>query len=109
MRIVTDSKRPEDRKNPDECNVFAIYQYFASPEAIANKREQYLKGGLAYADIKQELFEVLDKRFGGHYDTYLELVNDHDRLDRILAEGAGKARAMAIPILEKVRRKIGMK
>jgi tryptophanyl-tRNA synthetase len=109
MRIVTDSKRPEDSKNPDECNVFAIYQYFASPEAITKKREQYRKGGLAYADIKQELFEVLDERFGGRYDTYLELVNDHARLDRILAEGAGKARSMAVPVLEKVRRKIGMK
>jgi tryptophanyl-tRNA synthetase len=26
MRIVTDPKRPEDPKNPDECNVFNIYK-----------------------------------------------------------------------------------
>ena len=109
MRIVTDSKRPEDKKNPDECNVFAIYQYFAGADEIASKREQYLEGGLAYADIKQALFEVLDEKFGDRYNTYQELINDHARLDTILAEGAEKARAMAAPIMEKVRRKIGMK
>ena len=109
MRIVTDSKRPEDKKNPDECNVFAIFKYFADADAIAAKKEQYLSGGLAYADIKQELFEVLDDKFGVSFNIYQELVNDHARLDAILAEGAEKARAMAIPIMETVRRKIGMK
>lgn len=109
MRIVTDSKRPEDVKNPDECNVFSIYQYFADKEAIAQKRAQYLKGGLAYSDIKQELFDVLDAKFGECYPTYLELLNDHARLDQVLIEGAEKARAMARPIMGKVRRKIGMK
>ena len=109
MRIVTDSKRPEDAKNPDECNVFAIYQYFADKEAIAEKRAQYLKGGLAYSDIKQELFEVLDAKFGRNYATYLELLNDHAKLDQVLIEGAEKARALAKPIMDKVRRKIGMK
>ncbi len=53
MRIVTDSRRPEDPKNPDECNVFNIFKYFASPEAIATRRNAYLKGGLAYSEIKQ--------------------------------------------------------
>jgi tryptophanyl-tRNA synthetase len=109
MRIVTDSKRPEDIKNPDECNVFAIYQYFADKEAIIEKRAQYLKGGLAYSDIKQALFEVLDAKFGQRYPAYLELLNDHARLDQVLIEGAEKARAMAIPIMDKVRRKIGMR
>ena len=109
MRIVTDSKRPEDVKNPDQCNVFAIYKYFASPDAIAEKRQQYLEGGLAYSDIKQQLFDVLDEKFGRHYNTYLELVNDHARLDRIMAEGAEKARSIAGPMMDRVRRKIGMK
>jgi len=109
MRIVTDSKRPEDPKDPEKCNVFAIYSYFAAPDAIAAKRARYLEGGLAYSDVKQELFELIDARFGSRYGAYLELVNDHARLDEILAQGAAKARAMAEPIMARLRRKIGIK
>jgi tryptophanyl-tRNA synthetase len=60
MRIVTDSKRPEDPKNPDECNVYNIFKYFAAPEAIESRHKAYLNGGLAYSEIKQELFELLN-------------------------------------------------
>ena len=34
-----------------------IYRYFATPEAVEAKSNQYLNGGLAYSDIKQELYE----------------------------------------------------
>lgn len=109
MRIVTDSKRPEDLKNPDECNVFNIYKYFASAEAIASRRNAYLKGGLAYSEIKQELYEILNKFFGDRRDTYQKLLDDKDHLDDILIQGAKKARAIAESVLERVRRAIGIR
>jgi tryptophanyl-tRNA synthetase len=109
MRIVTDSKHPEEPKNPDECNVFRIYRYFASPKAIAAKRNLYLRGGLAYSDIKQELFELLQKKFAKSRDAYIDLIQEPARLDAILKQGAQKARAMAVPMMEKLRRKIGIR
>jgi tryptophanyl-tRNA synthetase len=108
LRIVTDSKRPQDEKNPDACNVFNIFKYFATPEAIEARRRAYLNGGLAYSDIKQELYGLLNEIFGGRRDTYHQLINDKDQLDRILNEGAVKARAVAKPILERVRRAVGI-
>lgn len=108
MRIVTDSKRPEDPKNPDECNVFSIYKYFASAEAIASRRNAYLKGGLAYSEIKQELYELLNEFFGSRRGTYRQLLEDKNHLDGILNQGAEKARAIAAPVLERVRRAIGI-
>jgi tryptophanyl-tRNA synthetase len=33
MRIVTDSKPPEESKDPEECNVFAIWRHFAPAES----------------------------------------------------------------------------
>jgi tryptophanyl-tRNA synthetase len=108
MRIVTDSKRPQDPKNPDECNVFNIFKYFASPEAIASRRNAYLNGGLAYSEIKQELYEMLNEFFGARRDTYRQLLDDKNSLDRILKEGADKARAIAGPVLQSVRRAIGI-
>jgi tryptophanyl-tRNA synthetase len=109
MRIVTDSKRPEDPKDPEACNVFGIYRYFAAPEAVAARRNLYLKGGLAYSEIKQELYELLEHKFGSRRKTYLQLVQDHAHLDTVLGQGAAKARAIGIPLMEKLRRKIGIR
>ena len=108
MRIVTDSKRPEDPKNPDECNVFNIFKYFASPEAIESRRNVYLKGGLAYSEMKQQLYELLNELFGGRRNTYRQLLGDKNHLDRILNQGAAKARSIAGPVLQRVRRAVGI-
>ena len=107
-RIVTDSKRPEDPKDPDACNIFAIYQHFADADAVAAKRRLYLEGGLAYGAMKQELFELLESAFADKRDRYNALMNNTSELDRILEKGAEKARAIAAPIMAKVRKAVGM-
>ena len=108
MQIVTDSSRPEDPKNPDDCNVFNIFKYFAAPDTIESRRNAYLSGGLAYSEIKQELYELLNEFFGGRRDTYQNLLDDKNHLDHILNEGADRARALAGPVLENVRRAVGI-
>jgi len=108
MRIVTDSRRPEDPKDPDRCNVFAIYRHFASKSAVERTREKYVSGGLAYSEIKKELLGILEKTFSQASEKYHTLVNDQARIDRILSRGAEKARAIGAPVLQKVRRNIGI-
>ena len=78
------------------------------PEAVESRRNAYLNGGLAYREIKQELYELLNDFFGGRRGNYHQLMDDKDLLDRILNDGADKARAMAGPVLESVRRAIGI-
>jgi tryptophanyl-tRNA synthetase len=109
MRIVTDSKRPEEPKNPDECNVFAVYRHFASPEEIQNKRNLYLNGGLAYSEIKQDLFDLLEASFTNSREAFGNLRADPACLDDILKKGAERARALGAPIMQKLRRKIGIR
>lgn len=108
MRIVTDSTAPREPKNPDRCNVFAIYQHFAPPGAVDAWRQRYRKGGAAYADIKSELADLLERRFGRQRRVYHALLEDTKALDRIFARGAAAARAAAKPMLQKVRRHIGI-
>jgi tryptophanyl-tRNA synthetase len=79
------------------------------PEAIESRRDAYLTGGLVYSEIKQELYELLNEFSGGRRDNYKQLMDDKDLLDRILSDGAEKARALAAPVLESVRRAIGIK
>ena len=108
MRIVTDSKRPEDPKDPDECNIFAIYRHLADADAVAAKRQLYLEGGLAYGAMKQELFELLETTFSEQRDRYNALMDNPEALDKILEQGAEKARDIARPILAKVRKAVGV-
>ena len=107
-RIVTDSKRPEESKDPEKCNIFAIYRHLADADAVDAKRELYLEGGLAYGAMKEELFELLEATFSDKRDRYNALMDNLDELDKILEKGAEKARDIARPILAKVRKAVGV-
>jgi tryptophanyl-tRNA synthetase len=108
MRIVTDSRRPEDPKDPETDNVFAIYRYFAAEAEIERTRQRYLAGGLAYSEIKEDLFELLESRFGEARSKFEALMKDWAYLDQVLMSGAAKARTIATPMMEKVRRAVGV-
>ena len=108
MRIVTDSKRPEEPKDPDECNIFAIYRHLADADAVEAKRKLYLEGGLAYGEMKKELFALLETTFSEQRDRYNALMDNPDELDKILEKGAEKARDIAGPILARVRKAVGV-
>jgi len=108
MGIITDSKPPEAPKNPDACNVFSLYQYFAPPEAVEKTRMIYLKGGARYSDIKRELIDLLIEKFKEGRRAYDVLLRDKPGIDRILKQGAATARNIAKPLLSKVRQKIGI-
>lgn len=107
MRIVTDSRPPEEPKDPETDNVFAIYRHFAPEEDILRVKNQYLQGGMAYSEIKGELFELLEQTFGPARARYEEYMLDWGYLDNIMQKGAEKARKMAIPLLERIRKAVG--
>lgn len=108
MRIVTDSRSPEESKDPDEDNVYNIYRHFAPQEEVEKIRQRYLKGGLAYSEIKQKLFEQLEDQFGTARGKYEIMMEDWAQLDEILLQGADKARTIAKPMMEKIRKAVGV-
>ena len=107
MRIVTDSRSPEEPKDPETDNVFAIYRHFASEEDLERVRQRYLQGGMAYSEIKGELFERLEQTFGSARARYDEYMQDWGYLDQVLSKGAEKARKMAVPLLARIRKAVG--
>src|SRR5437763_2517991 len=48
MGIVTDSSKVEDPKDPDKCNVFALYNLFATPAERDEMAAKYRAGGMGY-------------------------------------------------------------
>lgn len=107
MSIVTDSTPMEEPKNPDTCNVYALYKLVANPEQIAEMRENYLKGGYGYGHAKQALFDVLIEKFATQRDAYHNYMNNPDELEARLKVGADKAQVVAKEVIAKVREKLG--
>ena len=105
--IVTDATPLEEPKNPDTCNVFAIYKLIATETQIVEMRANYLKGGYGYGHAKQALFEVIMERFKKERELYNNYMNNSAELDKQLKLGADKARVIASKVLKRVRNKLG--
>jgi len=108
MRIVTDSKRPEDPKDPEEDNLFSLLQFFASPGRLEEIRQLYVHGGAAYGSLKKELADLILEHFAEARVKFEDLIADKAYLDRILLEGAAKAREMGKPYLMAARKATGI-
>ncbi len=109
MSIVTDSTPLEEPKNPDTCNVFAIYSLLAEQEQIHQLRDKYLGGNYGYGHAKQELFELILEKFKNERKLFQKFMDDTQLLEEELQKGEEKARAIGSTVLDKVRKKIGYK
>lgn len=107
MSIQTDSTPLEEPKNPDTCNVFALYKLVASDSEIAEMRKKYQAGGYGYGTAKQELYELLLKKYAFQREKYAYYMENLPEIDAALEKGAEKAREVADKVLERVRRKLG--
>jgi len=106
-KIVTDSREPGEPKDPDSSSLYAIYRAFAGDAESAAFRHE-LETGMGWGDAKQKLFERLDAEIAplrAHYDS---LMAHPDDIEDTLREGAKKARAIAAPRLEIMRRAVGL-
>lgn len=109
MAIQTDSTPVEEPKDPDHCNLYNIFKLFASPERLAEVRKLYVEGGAAYGHLKLELVDLIDGYYKEARIRRTELLRDKESLRKILDHGALKAREKAVPTLDLVRRKTGLK
>jgi tryptophanyl-tRNA synthetase len=107
MQIVTDSTPLEEPKNPDTCNVFAIYQLLASDDEVSQMRKNYEGGNYGYGHAKQALFELLNEKFTDEREKYQYYMSNPDELEMKLKEGEEKATQVAIEVLSRVKGKLG--
>jgi tryptophanyl-tRNA synthetase len=105
---VTDSGRDVVR-GPDKAGVTNLIEILASvrgtePEAI----EKEFAGSPGYAGFKQAVGEAVADYLSPTRRRYAELRADEAGLERILAEGSEKARAIASETVELARRRMGV-
>ncbi len=104
MRIITDSKTPEESKNPDESTIFQLYRHFATDEQIAEFAEMFRRGGMGYGSAKTILFDKINSVLEGPRTEYERLMANPDEIDAILAKGAERAKAVAQKTLARVKK-----
>ncbi|MCB1127923.1 MAG: tryptophan--tRNA ligase, partial [Verrucomicrobiae bacterium] len=109
MGIRMDSRTPDEPKPDAGENLAVQLLKLVAPGPVAADYEDRLRaGGLGYGDLKKKLFECYWEHFAGARQRRAELAADPAELTRILQAGAARARAVARPVLERVRRACGL-
>ncbi len=116
LSIKTDSAGMLDAKNPDTCPVFRIFRAIAGKDdprtiTLAEKYadpSRHSPDGFGYGHAKQALFELVLDHFATARAARARIMADADVVDRILKEGAEKARAVARVTLAKARAATGL-
>jgi tryptophanyl-tRNA synthetase len=107
MRAVTDTDgdvRADEQAKPGVTNLLRIYSALAGVP-VAELETRY--AGSGYGTFKKELAEVVVDALAPVRERTEKLIANETELDRMLAAGAAKARALASPTLARVRDKVG--
>ena len=111
-KIATDSRPPEEAKDPAGLLLFDFLALFLAPSELEDWRERVRRGGVGapgYGHLKQRLIAAVEERFAPARARRAELLADPAEVDRILEQGARKARARAVATRDRAFRACGLR
>ncbi len=109
MGIKSDSTPVEAPKDPNASPILPLMRLFASKEEIASIEQSFREGGKGYGHYKMRLLELFHEHFDAARARRKELEADPGAVEAILVEGARKARECAAPVMDAVRRAVGLR
>jgi tryptophanyl-tRNA synthetase len=109
MGIQTDSTPVESPKPVEGSAILGIYRHVASPSDYASMEAAFLNGGTGYGDFKKRLLEGVRDYFAPMRAERQRIASDPGEVERILAKGAEKAAAVAAPVMDRLRKAIGLR
>ncbi|WP_428517265.1 tryptophan--tRNA ligase [Roseovarius sp.] len=101
--LPSDAKGLEDR--PEARNLVNIYSALNDQSVDQVMRDV---GGQQFGTFKPALADLAVAKLAPISDEMARLMQDPAEIDRILSEGAGKAREIAAPILKRTKEIVGM-
>src|SRR5213078_4867782 len=105
MGITMDSRTPQEPKPDADKNLAIQLLKLVAPSNTGKEFEEKLRGGgLGYGDLKKALFENYWNYFSDARKQRAALAANLDQVDKILAEGAIRARTLAQSILKRARK-----
>lgn len=110
MGIVMDSRTPQEPKPDADRNLaIQLLKFFAPADVAADFEHRLRAGGLGYGDLKKALFEHYWNHFAPYRARRAELAANLDYVERVLQEGANRARAVAARTMARARRNCGLR
>jgi len=104
-QIPTSTHTVEEKKNPDECNVYHLCKLFLTPEEDAALRQRYLAGGLSYKDAKDYLYEKILTLLKPIQEKYSKISDEE--IVRLLEKNAKIVQEIAAKKIQDVYKKVG--
>ena len=111
-RIKTDSRPPEEPKDPDGVLLFRFLELFLEPAELAGWRERARAGGAGapgYGHMKKRLVEAVEEHFAPARARREALLADPSGVDRVLERGAKKARERAVAVAGRALEACGLR
>ncbi|HZF00487.1 MAG TPA: tryptophan--tRNA ligase [Methylomirabilota bacterium] len=109
MGITMDSRTPAEPKPDAEKNLAIQLLKLVAPANAGKEFEDKLRaGGLGYGDLKKALFENYWNYFADARKKRAELAANLDFVNKVLADGAAKARTLAQTVLKRARKNCGL-
>jgi tryptophanyl-tRNA synthetase len=109
MGIQMDSRTPAEPKPDAEKNLAIQLLKLVAPENVSKEFEEKLRaGGLGYGDLKKALFENYWNYFADARKKRSDLKKNLDYVNKVLADGATKARMLAQTVLRRARKNCGL-
>ncbi|RXK55594.1 tryptophan--tRNA ligase [Oleiharenicola lentus] len=110
MGIVMDSRTPQEPKPDADKNLAVqLLKLFAPADVAADFENRLRAGGLGYGDLKKALFEHYWNFFAPYRAKRAELAANLDYVDKVLREGADRARAVAAKTMARARQNCGLR
>jgi tryptophanyl-tRNA synthetase len=106
-RAETDSGR-EVVRAPDKQGISNLIEIMAVTRGVAPEEVEREFEGEGYGAFKSAVADAVVDLLGPVRERYQELRPDEDALERTLAEGAERARAIAQPVIAEVREVMGI-
>jgi tryptophanyl-tRNA synthetase len=97
-----------DPGTPEVCNIYHLHQYFSPPETVALVAENCRGAKWGCLDCKRVLADNMIATLAPIRERALELQQQPERVDEILADGASTARRMAAATMREVRYRMGL-
>ena len=111
-QIPTDSRPPEEPKEPDELVVFDLLALFLDHDELSDWKAKVRAGGEGapgYGHLKQRLIGAIEEHFADARARRAELLGDPAELDRLLARGAERARERAVRVRDRAFKACGLR
>ena len=109
LSIPTDSKGIDEKRNPEEDNVFKLHKLFSTSEELFELRSRYEKGGMGHKESKDILIKNIEAFIAPLRDKRAQIASDTDYVLDVLREGGKRAKQKAEKKMEVVRDAIGVK